>query len=175
MTTRMFEALKQKGNHHVGNLNSWKIRTVSNGAIVEGASIDNFTLVELGFNAEGERTCKQLSAVGNKSYLIAAVERRYLGEEMADFYNGVGERVRIVHLDEGIRFDTSAFEKNTGVASIQNGQVAHFDPTKKVYIISAAATPHVDYEKANKKFLVVNSENELVYTNGKAQVRLEVQ
>lgn len=185
MASRILKALQETGNHSVGNLNSLKIKTVANGAIVEGSDIDNFTLCELGFNADGERTAKQLSAAGNKSYLVATPETRYLGEAMADFYNAVGDRARIVILEEGYtRFDTSAFQLDAGdaaatparaaVASIANGQVAHFDPASKKFIISAAATPHPDYAGAKAKFLVVSNEDDMEYTLGQPLVRLEV-
>jgi hypothetical protein len=174
MATRQLKALTEKGTHAVGNLCSLKIRTIPYGAIVEGADIDNFTLVELGFNADGERTCKQLSDVTKKSYLIASPEVRNMGEEMVDFYNAVGEYARIVILDEGLRFDTSAYQLNTGVTEIQQGQVAHFDPATKKFIISSASSPHADYANARAKFLVVHNEEDLEYTNGMPLVRLEV-
>lgn len=168
MATRQLSVLTQKGNHEVGNLNSLKVKTLAHGAIVSGADIDNFTLVELGFNENGERICKQLSDVKNKSYLIASPEIRNMGEEMVDFYNAVGERARIVILEEGYtRFDTSAF---TGEPA--NGKVAHFDPTTKKFIIHDGT--HEDYANAKAKFLVVSNEDDLDYTLGKATVRLEV-
>lgn len=185
MSTRQLKVLTERGNHEVGNLNSISIKTVAHGAIIEGADVDNFTLCELGFNADGERTAKQLSAVGNKSYLVASPEVRNMGEELVDFYNAVGEHARIVILEEGYtRFDTSAFQLDAGdaaatparaaVASIANGQVAHFDPASKKFIISAAATPHPDYAGAKAKFLVVSNEDDLEYTCGKALCRFEV-
>jgi len=175
MGTRQLKVLKERGNHHVGNLNNLKVKTVAHGAIVEGAPVDNFLSVELGFNAEGERTCKVLSDVTKKSYLIASPEARFMGEELVDFYNEVGEATRIVVFEEGYtRFDTSAFTLNTGVTEIKNGQVAHFDPATKTYIISAAGSAHADYATAKTKFVVVSNEDDLEYTNGKECVRLEV-
>lgn len=175
MATRQLKVLTERGNHEIGNLTSMKIRTLNHGALVITAPIDNFTIVELGFNAEGERTCKQLSDVTKKSYLIASPENRMMNEELVDFYNEVGERARIVFLDEGVRFDTSAFEKNTGVTTIKNGQVAHFDVAKKKFLIQEAASPVAAYATATKKFLVVLNEDDLEYTAGKILVRLEVQ
>ncbi|ETT49343.1 hypothetical protein BSK66_26725 [Paenibacillus odorifer] len=176
MATRILDALKTKGTHEVGNLSSWKVKTVASGAIVSATPIDNFLLVELGFNVEGERTCEVLSDVTKKSYLIAAQERRFLNEELVDFYNAVGERARIVVLEPGYtRFDTSAFTLNAGVTEVKNGQVAHFDPTTKKYILSTVSSPHADYATAKAKFLVVGDEDDLEYTVGKALVKLEVQ
>lgn len=176
MATAQFKALTNKGNREVGTYNSIKMETIAGGAIVEGADIDNYTLVELGFNAEGERICKQLSDVTKEAYLIAAPERRYLGEQMVDFYNAVGERARIIVMKPKYsRFETSAYSLNTGVTEIKKGLVAHFEPTTKKYILSNASAPHADYANAYAKFLVVNSEDDLSYTLGKPCVRLEVQ
>lgn len=176
MATRMLDVLQTKGTHAVGNLNSLKVKTVSHGALVDTAAVDNFTIVELGFNSDGERICKQLSNKANKGYLIATPEVRYIeGEELVDFYNAVGDRARIVVLEPGYtRFDTSAFTLNAGVASVANGQVAHFDVTTKKFIISASGTPHADYATSKAKFLVVNNEADLLYTCGLPLVRLEV-
>ncbi|TPG68698.1 hypothetical protein EEL31_09290 [Brevibacillus laterosporus] len=174
MATRQMQTLTQRGNHEVGNLNAIKVRTLANGAIVEGGDIDNFTLVELGFNAEGERTCKQLSNVEIESYLIATPEDRYLGEELIDFFNAEGERARIVYFYKGFHFDTSAFKFNSGVTEVKVEQVAHFDPATKKYILSLASSPHADYTKSRTKFVVVNNEDNLEYTCGKPLVRLEI-
>lgn len=168
MASRQMDALTQKGNREIGNLNSLKVKTVAHGAIVEGGEIDNFLQVELGFNAEGERTCKVLSDKAKKSYLIATPEARYLGEELVDFYNAIGERARIVVQEEGYtRFDTSAF---TGTPA--NGKFAHFDVATKKYIIHDGS--HADYAGSKAKFLVVSNEDDLEYTNGKVLCRLEV-
>lgn len=168
MATNQLTALTKKGTHEIGNLNSIKIKTLAHGAIVEGADIDNFLMVELGFNSDGERTCKHLTAATKKGYLIASPEVRNMGEDLVDFYNGVGEHVRIVIPEEGYtRFDTSAF---TGTPA--NGKFAHYDVATKKYLIHDGA--HADYATAVNKFLVVNNEDDIEYTNGKALVRLEV-
>lgn len=175
MASRILKAMTEKGTHAVGNLNGLKVKTLAHGALVDTADVDNFTLVELGFDANGERICKQLSDVANKSYLIAAPERRFLGEQMVDFYNEVGERARIVILEEAYtRFDTSAYSLNAGVTEIAEGQVAHFDPATKKFIISDTGSAHLDYAGAKAKFLVVNNEEDLHYLCGVATVRLEV-
>lgn len=174
MATRQLKVLTEKGTHSVGNLSNLKIKTVNFGAVVTGADIDQFTLVELGFNEDGERTATQLSAIANKAYLIASPESRYMGEELVDFYNAVGERARIVILEPGYtRFDTSAFTLNTGVTEVAAGQVAHFDPATKKFIISAVGTPHVDYAGSSAQFVVVSNEDDMEYSLGAATVRLE--
>lgn len=168
MSTDQLRAFSSKGNHEVGSLSNLKVKTVNHGAIAE-VDTDNFLAVELGFNAEGERTFKPLSDVTKKTYLLAAPETRYMGEEFVDFFVGEGERARIVVLEEGYtRFDTSAF---TGTP--ENGKVAHFDPATKKYIIHDGY--HEDYAYAKAKYLVVSNEDDLDYTLGKAVVKLEVQ
>lgn len=175
MATRQSQILKQKGTHEVGNLNNLKVKTLNHGAIVTGADIDNFTLGELGFDANGERTVTQLSAKANKAVLVASPEARYMGEELVDFYNAVGELARIVILEPNYtRFDTSAFTLNTGVTAVANGLVAHFDVATKKYILSAAGTPHADYAGSSAQFVVVSDEDDMEYSLGKSVVRLEV-
>ncbi|MCW8785808.1 MULTISPECIES: hypothetical protein [Bacillus amyloliquefaciens group] len=175
MATRLQKALTEVGNHTTGNLNSLKIKTVAHGAKVTGSDIDNFMLVELGFDAEGNRTAAKLSDKTKKAYLIASPEARYLGESMRDFYNGVGEHARIVILEPAYtRFDVSAFSLNVGVTDVKQGQVAHFDIATQKYILSDPASPHEDYADSSAKFLVVNNEDDLVYTMGQKLVRLEV-
>lgn len=174
MATRQFKALTEKGTHAVGNLNDINIKTLNHGAIIEGADVDNFTVVELGFNAEGERTAKQLSAKAKKGYLVATPEARFLGEAMGDFYNEVGEAARIVFFTDGFHFDTSAFTLNDGVTVVAGGQVAHFDVTTKKFIISTATSAHADYAGSHNQFVVVGGEDAIEYTLGQPTVRLEV-
>lgn len=177
MSSELLKAYTTTYTHTVGNLNSFKVRTLPYGAKVDTADIDNFTIVELGFNTDGERICKQLSAKGNKGYLIVAPERRYIeGEPMVNYFNAVGDLARIVFLDEGLRFETSAFTLNTGVTAIKNGLVAHFDVTTKKFIISDSTAAHADYAGSKDKFTVVNDESDECYTiDGKELVRLEKQ
>jgi hypothetical protein len=175
MATRQQSILTQKGTHAVGNLNSLKIKTVAHGATVINADIDNFTLGELGFDVDGKRTVKQLAAKANKAYLVASPEARYMGEDLVDFYNAVGERARIVILEPAYtRFDTSAFALNSGVTAVAKGLVAHFDVTTKKFILSAAGSAHVDYAGSSAQFVVVSSEDDMEYSLGAATVRLEV-
>ena len=175
MSTRQLKAMQERGNHEVGNLSNIKIKTLAHGAMVTGGDIDNFTIGELGFGEDGERTVKQLSAIDKKQYLVASPEARYLGEDLVDFYNAEGERARIVILEEGYtRFDTSAYAKNTDATEIKNGQVAHFDPASKKFIISAPGSAHADYEGSSAQFVVVGAEDDLEYVAGKPVVRLEV-
>lgn len=179
MATRILQAMTEQGTHEIGNLNNIKIKTLNHGAIVVDADIDNYTMVSLGFNAEGERTCTQLADEATPGRLIASVEtlNENLGEELVDFYNAVGERARIVILESGYtRFDTSAFNVDgvtvATVGDIAAGNVAHWDTTNKVFLIHDGT--HASYAGAANKFLVVNNEADLEYTCGKTLVKLEV-
>ncbi|MFB5759097.1 hypothetical protein [Paenibacillus medicaginis] len=176
MATRQLKVLTEVGTHGVGSLNVIQVKTLSGGAKVIGTDVDNYTLVEdAGFNADGDRTVKQLSAITNKAYLIASPEIRNMGEALVDFYNGVGEFARIVIPEPGYtRFETSSYSLNTGVSEVAKGHVAHFDPATKKFIISVAGTPHTDYAGSSAQFLVVASEDETGYTLGAPTVRLEV-
>ena len=100
MATQAFRALTSKGTHEVGNLVSTQkyIKDVANGALfVEDA--DNFTLVEAEVNAKnGEFEAKPLTnATKKNAFLVAAVERCFLGESIDHFCVGKGERGRIVY------------------------------------------------------------------------------
>lgn len=169
MATNQFNSLTKKGNHEVGNLNSIHVKTVAYGAIIVDAPVDNFTMVELGFNEDGERTAKKLSSHTKKGYLIATPEERFLGEAMVDFYNEVGDRGRIVILEPGYtRFDTSAFS-----GTIKEGSFAHWDAATSKFKIQASAED-LEFAAAENQFLVVSNEDDIDYTLGKPTVRLEV-
>lgn len=174
MATNQFRALKQKGNHEVGTLNSYTVRTVPHGAKAE-VDIDNYILVELGFTTEGERSAKPLSDSTKKGYLVATPELLTMGENLVDFFNGKDEQARIVHLETGLTFETSAFTLNSGVSAVKNGLVAHFDVATKKFIVSDASSAHVDYAAAHDKFTVVANEENAHRWLGKATVALEVQ
>jgi hypothetical protein len=176
MASRGIDALTTRGTHNVGSLNSLKVKTLANGALVDEADgIDNFTAVELGFNDDGERTCSILTDRTSKTYIIATVERRLEGEELVDFYNADGERARIIIPESGYtRFESSNYSLNDGVTAVAKGQLAHWDVASGKWLISAADAAHADYATANLQLLVVNSEDNLEYCNGKALVRFEV-
>ena len=176
MSSRIRDAIFTRGNHQVGTLNTLWPEPLANGAKAL-ADFDNFILVErAGYDTDGNITCQPLSAVTNKGYLVATVEEEHLltefGETYVDFYNATGEMVNLIILRTGVRFETSAFTKNTGVTTMTKGMVAHFDPTSKTFIISAAGTPHADYATAVNKFELVHEDSDFGYNIGKATVRL---
>lgn len=171
MATEQMQAYTNYAKHAVGALTSMDkyIMDVADGAIFTEA-VDNFTVVELAFNAQNERTAKQATAAAEKLFLVAAVEDRYNNEPLDAFFNGIGERGRIVYLTEGLRFETSAFTKDAAITGdIVGGNVAHWDATTKKFIVHTGS--NAGYANAKKKFTVLEANSDL----GVPAVRLEVQ
>lgn len=156
MTTSILKAMSAEGTHAVGSINVIQVKTLANGAKVTGAAVDNWTLVELaGFNEDGERLCKAVTAKDKKGYLVASVEQRFLGEDISHFYNDVDDFARLVVLEaDYTRFEASNYTLSV-VTEVENGQVAHFDVATKKFIISALATPHADFATSAYQFEVV--------------------
>lgn len=156
MTTAILKAMANDGTHAVGSINSIQVKTLANGARVTGAAVDNWTLVELaGFNEDGERLCKAVTAKDKKAYLVATPEQRLMGEDIAHFYNDVDEFARLVVLEaDYTRFEASNYTLDTGVTEVVNGAVAHFDVATGKFIISGE-TPHTDYATSTYQFEVV--------------------
>lgn len=174
MTTQRFKIATGAGEQHaVGNLVSMDkyIQDVPNGAIAT-ADTDNFSLVKLGFDANGERTFSPLTAATERSFLLAAVEVRYIDEKITEFYVGQGERARIIHLQEGLQIGVSAFALNTGITAVTPGQKAHWDVATKKYLLHDGT--HAGYATANVKFEVIADQPDIAYTLGVPMVILEV-
>ena len=161
-----------KEKHTVGSLNNWNKNMVNMGAKCE-ADIDNYMIVELGFNAQGERTCKLLSDVTKKGYLIASVED-YLGqyENISAFFNGEGDMARIVIQGAGTRFECSNVVGSDSATPIKNGMTAYFDPAKKSYVVCNGKSTDQAYETAGNKYVVVDAIGNTL--GGQQTIRLEV-
>lgn len=162
MATEILKNLTKDGTHNVGSLNTIQAKTLANGAKVTEKAVDNWILVELaGFDDEGVRLCKALSDKTKPAYLVATPEQRFLGEDIAHFYNDIDEMVRPVVLESHYtRFECSNYTLNTGVTEIENGQVAHYDVATQKYIISKADTPHADFATSAFQFEVVADLND---------------
>mgnify|MGYP006978917743 CR=1 FL=1 len=189
MSSNVLEALKnlRSNLHNVGSLNNWGKTVLNQGAIAK-EKMDNFTLVTLGFDANGEREASLLTDNTKKGYLVASPEeymREY--ESISSFFNGQGERVRIVTLESGVRFECSNvdFQQKTGNAPasghpLKNGQHAHYDHTSKKFIISnnTAANPsggtgmHNEYQNAANKVVLVDKDCTSI--DGQTVYRFEV-
>ena len=175
MSSRILEAMKNKNvKHGVGNINNWSQALINLGAIVTGSAIDNFEIVELDWNEEGERICKKLSDTTKKGYLICSVED-YLeefGEDISDFFNSVGEKARIGIQETGRRFEVSNFKADNNSKEIKNGQKVHYDATEGVYIVSNNTTDNSNYATAGNKYHVVDADAGVL--GGQQLIRLEI-
>lgn len=173
---------RQLGNyekHSVGNLVSTRkhIQDLANGALFT-EDVDNFHLVEVEFNpTSGEPEAKYLTDVTldkSKVFLTAGVERRFLPTEDIDaFFNGKGDKERVVYLTQGLIFDVSAFEKDATITGeITTGHFAHYDTAKKLFLVhDGTATGYAD---ASVKFVVRRNEADTRYTLGQPTIRLIV-
>lgn len=181
MSSTLFKAMNIIATdvHAVGSLNEWNKNVLNLGAIVDETvpTIDNWNLVKLDFNATGDRVCKKLNDHQDTApaYLLAAVEE-YMGEyeSIKNFYNVAGERVRVVKLEQGMRFECSNFSANnpdTNTNPYKNAQTAHFDVASGKFIINNQGV-HGNYNNATNKFVVVDVEgNDL---DGQKTIRFEV-
>lgn len=174
MSSEMIKILQKEGTKHaVGSINSIKFRMVNQGAICT-ADIDNYMLVDTTFNEEGERTCSVITDSTKKGYLIASPENvmEEFGENNASFFNGQGERGRLVILDFGFRFECSNVVANDKSASIKNGNMAYFDPAQQKFVIVTKGDD-ANLTPAGHKFMVVDASANTL--SGLQTVRLEVQ
>ena len=167
MATDILKNYAKDGEHNVGSISSIQVKTLANGARVDDSvttGIDNWTLVELaGFNTEGERLCKPLSAgTVEIAYLVATPEQRFLGEDIAHFYNDVGEFARLVVLEPTYtRFECSNYNATRVDDTAAVGQIAYFDTaTKKFVLLANTATSDSNYSAAKYKFEVVADESD---------------
>ena len=187
MASRGYNVISTEGNHEVGSLNTKWVKHMANGAMAT-ESIDNYLLVETSRNVDGELECKALTDATIKGYLVTTVEEEDLlqtdgfSEEYTDFYNAKEEMVRITDVDaqKNARFETSAFELNadgvtnggTIVTEVKKGQVAHFNPATKKYMISDATDPATAFATAVNTFEVVDPDSDFGYAFEKTTVRL---
>ena len=181
MSSNILNAMKnlRQNLHNVGNLNNWSKKVLNQGAVVINDDIDNFELVELGFSATGERTCKSLSDSTVAGHLIATPEDYMQGyETISSFFNGVGEMARIVRLEPGVRFECSNYSVSQAaldVNPIKNGQRVHYNHATKKFVISNAAGGGADagYQTAANKFIIVDKDCTSI--DGQSVIRFEVQ
>lgn len=174
MASEMLRILTKQGTkHNVGSINTIKFRTVNQGAICT-SDLDNYVIVDTNFNEEGERTCSLVADETKKGYLLASPENVMadLGENLASFFNGKGERGRLVILDFGLRFECSNVEASDGSSPIKVGQMAYFDTTKKSFVVDVKGSDS-KMGTAVHKFMVVDADANTLA--GKQTIRLEVQ
>ena len=179
MSSNILNAMKnlRQNLHNVGNLNNWCKKVLNQGAVVIDADIDNFELVELGFSATGERTCKSLSDSAVVGHLIATPEDYMQGyETISSFFNAQGERVRVVALETGVRFECSNvdFETDISAQPLKNGMVGNYDhTTHKFKIWNTTAQGGAGYATAGTKVILVDKDCTSI--DGQTVYRFEVQ
>lgn len=178
MATTATRNIGKEDLHSVGNLVSTRkhIQDLANGALYT-EDVDNFHLVEVEFDAtSGEPQAKYLTDVTKDKanvFLSAGVERRFLDyEPIGAFFNGKGDKERVVYLTTGLIFDTSAFELNAGITEAKVGNFAHYDTAKKKFLIHDGTA--TGYDTASVKFVVRRNEADTRYTLGQPMVRLIV-
>ncbi|MGG0308440.1 hypothetical protein ABEY43_06500 [Priestia megaterium] len=159
-------ATQKKSVHSVGNINSSDIRTIPE--VFAGADLENYSLVELAYVGD-KRTASYLNS-GSVAYLLCAVEVMYDNELFTEFYVGAGEGGRVIHLDKGVRFETTNFAQISGTAPAR-GQYAEWDKTAKKFKLLAAPSGTAP---AGAVFKVVNVGTS-AYGFGAPMVRFEVQ
>lgn len=172
MSSVILKTLRNLEKHNVGSLNQWTKELLNQGAKVAGADMDNYCLGTLGFNAAGERTVTALASNTVKGVLVASVEDYTEYEGISQFFNEVGEMARIVYQSQGRHFEASNFEKADDAKAIAVGQKAHYDATKKKFVVSNGTADHTDYSAAANKYLVVAVPS---YTlGGQSVIRFEI-
>lgn len=172
MASRILELLnKKREKHAVGNINSAKVTTIAHGCVAK-EDMENYSLVEVAFNADGEREIAPLSDLTKEAYLVCATEEMYtvgaVKDTFADFYVGQGEKVRVAILNKGFRFETSLFELKSGVDVAKKGMYAVWDVSKKKYVIQS------EVPTSGVKLLVVEVEKASTL-DGLKCMRFEVQ
>lgn len=179
MSSIILQAIKnyRKNLHNVGSLNNWG-KTVLNQGAVATADMDNYTLATLGFDAKGERTATPLADSTAKGVLVASVEdymKEY--ETIRSFFNEKGERVRVVYLESGRRFECSnvSFEnEDLSTHPLKNGQLVHYDAATSKFVISnETVSGGTGYAAAANKFILVDKD--CVSIDGADIYRFEVQ
>lgn len=190
MATQAFKQIGTLDKHSVGNLVSAQqyIRDFANGAFFT-EDIENFTLVQ-GVLSPDDVTATvngaqvvigganqlqvkkfETETMASKIFLTAGVERVYAPlDGIEQFYNGMGERQRVVYLTHGLIFDTSAFENSVVGAEVKVGDKVKYDTTKQKFVIDNTFDPTT----APVAFEVLRTEGDIEYTLGQPTVRLVV-
>jgi len=180
MANQRIDALTVVNTHGCGVVNTSWARHLTNGQKLTLGNLDNYTLAEtVGFDTDGNATCKALSAITVKGLLVTTVEEEALYGEgdlqgnYNDFYNAMGDMVRLTIQEQYLRFEVTNFTKNAGLATIALGNVAHYDTTTKAFIVSAVGTEHVGYATAVNKYDVVGADTDFGFNIGTPTIRLQ--
>ena len=179
MSSNVLNAIKnlRKNLHNVGALNNWTKKSLNQG-VVANENMDNFTLVKIEFDpTTGERIAKHIANDQEKGMLVASVEdyiQEY--ETISSFFNEKGEKVRVIAMEVGTRFECSNFDyesQNLVTNPIKNGQKVHYDKTSKKFKISnATANGMAGYNTAANKLVIVDKDCTSI--DGQPIIRFEV-
>ena len=179
MSSNILNAMKnlRQNLHNVGNLNNWSKKVLNQGAVAT-EKMDNFTVVKLGFNpATEERTATRITATTESGYLVATPEDYMQGyETISSFFNAQGERVRVVALETGVRFECSNvdFETDISAQPLKNGMVGNYDhTTHKFKIWNQTLQGGAGYQTAGTKVILVDKDCTSI--DGQTVYRFEVQ
>ena len=163
MASIMKKTLVTQKGHTVGHVNSYTYRTVPNGVLCS-EDIDNYVIGEVYFaeNVETGETEKQIRNVTgdvnvHDHVLVITPEQRLnvgiINEPLSYFYNGKGERATVVYLEQGLTFQTSAYNgENLAV-----GDFVVYDKATKKFIKATG-------EASGLKFRVEEIEEDINYT-----------
>jgi hypothetical protein len=190
MATQNFNRLSQQDVHSVGNLVSAQqyIQDYANGAFFT-EDVDNFHLVQGKLSADDVTVTVNGAQVNigganeiqvkylndetdpNHIFLTAGVERVHLPQDgISQFYNGAGDKERVVYLTHGLLFDVSAYEHATPGTEVKVGDKVFYDTTKKKFVVDPSATA----DAYPVFFEVRRTEADTQYTLGQPTIRLVV-
>lgn len=171
MATILRKALYLPGNHNISEINTMWAKPVANGAILTGSDMDNGGLVEFaGRDADGNRQCKPYDGTGEFFILQTHVEDQLLidmGEtDYKNFWNEIGEPVRLVRAETGINQELSGYTVKAGVTLALDLPVI-WDATNKVHQVIDVITTETQIAT------VVGLDTDFGYNAGKTTIRIE--
>jgi hypothetical protein len=171
MATQLRKALFTPGTHAVSEINTIWAKPVANGAILTGSNMDNGGLVEFaGRDANGNRQCKPFDGTGEYFILQTHVEDQLLvdmGEtDYKNFFNEIGEPVRLVRVEKGVNQELSGYTVKGGVTLALDLPVI-WDATNKVFQVIDTITTETQIAT------VVGLDTDFGYNAGATTIRIE--
>lgn len=174
MANQKYLDLLKVNTHGVGLVNSSWAKEIVNGAIIS-EDLDNYCLVEFdGFDVEGNRKCKPLTASSVRGLIVSTVEEESLfGEESYqgnynDFFNQGGDIVKLTVQEPYLRFEVSNFSGTPKV-----GCYAYYDHATKKYV--CVDTPDGTMHASKNQYMVVAKDTDFgANLGGIPTIRLEV-
>lgn len=142
MASIMKKALVTQKGHTVGHVNSYRYKTVPNGALCS-ADLDNYTIGEIFFavneeTGETEKQVKQATqdTAERDAVLVITPEQRLnvgvINEPLSYFYNEKGERATCAIVEKGLTFQTSAYDGEFTIGGYATWNGKKFVPSAEV-------------------------------------------